>query len=193
MAHGRSVRTIISPTLPTATSQSLSSTSRTSTPGRTLPHVPRTCGLGSETIGDEISVMLKMVYTSSPKRWWNSWAPSLSGTMKHLRTLWSRSCGPGVAFSRNVAITPSRNTAVVCVSRTSGQNVSVEKRSGSTIDPPRASIAKLRPMPPMWNIGMLTRNRSEPSMKCQASGPGLVYMCRYDESTPFDGPVVPDV
>ena len=81
-------------------------------------------------------------------------------------------------FSRKVAITPSRNTAVVCVSRASGQKVSVEKRSGSTIEPPRTSIAKGRPMPPMWNMGMLTRKRSLPSMKCQASGPGFVYMCR---------------
>ena len=61
MPHGRSVRTIISPTVPSGTSQSLSSTSRTSTPSRLRPQVPRTSGLGSEMIGVEISVMLKIV------------------------------------------------------------------------------------------------------------------------------------
>ena len=40
MVHGASVRTISSPTVPGATSQSFSSTIRTSTPGRGVPHVP---------------------------------------------------------------------------------------------------------------------------------------------------------
>ena len=46
---------------PWGTSQSCSSTRRTSTPSRFLPQVPRFVGFGSETIGEEISVMLKIV------------------------------------------------------------------------------------------------------------------------------------
>ena len=45
----------------------------------------------------------------------------------------------------------------------------------------------------MWNMGMFTRKRSSPVMHGQASGPGLVYMCRYEDNTPFEGPVVPEV
>jgi len=41
------------------------------------------------------------------------------------------------------------------------------------IEPPRASITKGRPMPPIWKIGMLMRKRSSPVTKCQVSGPAL--------------------
>ena len=61
MAHGRSVRTISSPTAPGATSQSCSSTMRTSTPGRGRPQVPSGDGFGPDTSGVETSVMLKTV------------------------------------------------------------------------------------------------------------------------------------
>jgi len=66
-----SVRTISSPTTPSATSQSFSSTTRASMPARGRPHVPRICGSDANS-GEEISVMLKTVHTSTPNRCANS-------------------------------------------------------------------------------------------------------------------------
>src|SRR3954452_11661000 len=58
---------------------------------------------------------------------------------------------------------------------------------------PRNNIAYSRPVPPTWNSGMLMRKRSDPSRNGIVGAPNIAYMCMYDERTPFDGPVVPDV
>ena len=56
-----SLRMISSPMLPAGTSQSFSSTTRRSIPGRGRPQVPRIGGLGPTHRGDDVSVMLKPV------------------------------------------------------------------------------------------------------------------------------------
>lgn len=135
------MRTTISPTSPTGTSQSFPSTSRTSTPVLALPHAPAFLGLASETTGVEISVMLKSVYTSTPKRPENSSPFPASGTRNASLRGWSPSSAVGGRFVKNPAITPKRNTAVLSVSLTDLQKVSVSNSLTIAIDPPRQSIA----------------------------------------------------
>ena len=60
---------------------SWSSTMRASKPARTRPQVFCTGGFRSEMIGQEISVMLKVVKMSTPKRAVKLAASSLSGTI----------------------------------------------------------------------------------------------------------------
>jgi hypothetical protein len=55
------VRTINSPTAPGATSQSFSSTTLASTPGRGRPQVPSGAGFLADRIGVDTSVMLNTV------------------------------------------------------------------------------------------------------------------------------------
>jgi len=74
--------------------------------------------------------------------------------------------------------------------RTVGQNSWVLNDSTSAKDEPCISADQTGRAPPTWNIGRVIKLRSEP-----ASGLALavVCICSAEHSTPFEGPVVPEV
>ena len=114
--------------------------------------------------------------------------------MNILRRGLSASSGAGGRRSTKLAMTPSRKTIVAPVARICGQNSSVRKRSTTATEPPWISIAKRIEAPPTWNIGMLTMNRSSaPKIPFIVSEANISCVWIYEVSTPFEGPVVPDV
>src|SRR5690606_34110323 len=129
------------------------------------PQVPRIGGFGPTNSGLEVSVMLKPVKTSTPKRSENSRYWSLSGTIVTFFSGWVRSSGDGGSFNRKGVIAPSRIVWVTPNRRIVDQNASVRNDSTSAKEPPRISVAQIGPAPPMWNIGSVTSVRSSGSIE----------------------------
>src|SRR5690625_3992848 len=107
--------------------------------------------------------------------------------------MWLRSSGEGGCLSRNVAIAPSRKATVTSSSRTVAQNRSVLKLSTTAMEAPTHSVMLAMKAPPMWKIGMCSRCLSVAAVDTHVFGLQVEKLCMYDDSTPCERPVVPDV
>ena len=82
-------------------------------------------------------------------------------------------------------------TQVDWVRRAVSQKLRVSNDSTSAIEPPRSSMRLIVLVPLAWNSGRFTKVRSFSFTASSTSAVDAV--CRYEHSTPFDGPVVPEV
>ena len=126
-----------------------------------------------------------------PKRLEKLGASSSSGIINAVLSVCSRSLGDGARLASKVAMLPSRITKLAWCSASKSQNASVWKVSTIATDAPRVSIEYTAPVPPTWNSGRITSCRSSAPTKDQELP--LENACRYDDITPLDGPVVPEV
>src|ERR1700688_3349362 len=86
---------------------------------------------------------------------------------------------------------PSSVKHVEPVLRTVSQKFLVSKESTKAIDPPFMSIRYVGMVPPAWNSGRLTKLRSSEESASKEKAHDAI--CKYEQRTPFEGPVVPDV